>query len=174
MLRRLRALAKSVRRLINCSVEHPANDELSLHTCTLTGADGLTSVFLASPDIPPTRASEKVNPRNGDGGISGLFLFEEKEMQPNLDRKISWIIKQDLDSKEKMMLVLLVHLSGDNERCQASIAELGKFSSMSPDSVRRSIKELERKAFIEVERCSSGRQNLTNRYVVKRCGKGKA
>jgi hypothetical protein len=78
---------------------------------------------------------------------------------------MTWAIDQELQVKEKMVLVVLAHyLNNKTGQCNPSLVRLAKDSGMSKDSVIRAIKILEGKKLITPIRKKVGEINVSNQY----------
>ena len=78
---------------------------------------------------------------------------------------MTWAIDQELQVKEKMVLVVLAHyLNNKTGQCNPSLVRLAKDSGMCKRSVIRAIKELEEKKLIVPVRQKQGLINASNQY----------
>lgn len=78
---------------------------------------------------------------------------------------MTWAIDQELQVKEKMVLVVLAHyLNNKTGQCNPSLVRLAKDSGMCKRSVIRAIKELEEKKLIVPVRQKQGLINTSNQY----------
>ncbi|QDP61037.1 MAG: hypothetical protein Tp1123DCM1511741_26 [Prokaryotic dsDNA virus sp.] len=79
---------------------------------------------------------------------------------------LSWAIKQDAGNPtSKLVLVILANYADENNTCYPSQEHISKLCHCSRRSVNTHIKQLEKKGFFRIVKCSSGLK-VMNRYVL--------